>query len=440
MENNLQSIFASPFYINKEYAQSLIPVLYSSLVLGKAPNKTEVEKETIAVTISPSMASTDGGSGVTAKTVLILSIKTPIQKFSSWDYLGTKSFMSILDRYKNDPNIAGVVLNIDSGGGQVYGTGEFYDYLISYPLPIVAYTDGFMCSAAYYIGNATKWIVANKRADAIGSIGAYTTIVDFTGIWEKFGAKVHEFYATQSTEKNADYQEVVKNSNYAPYIKNVLDPIVETFHNDMKATRPQLNEAVFAGGTWKGDEALGMGLVDELGNLQTAIDKVYSLSNSNDKKNEQTNNQNNSNMSKELLKIQTVLGLTAALESTEKGTYFNEQQLDLIENKIETLEASEADLKTQLAGAKENPELTTALETAKSTISTAETSIDAMLVEAGLTVEGNFTEKLTALSTKVTEMSAKDGATSTVVKVDNKTTPEKTTDVGGIDISAALNN
>ncbi|MBQ0907473.1 S49 family peptidase [Flavobacterium sp. F-328] len=433
MENDLQSIFASPFYINKEYAQSLLPVLYSAFVLGKTPSKTETEKETLA--LSQRMASTEGGSGVSAKTVLILSIKTPIQKFSSWEYLGTKSFMSILDRYKNDPNIAGVVLNIDSGGGQVYGTGEFYDYLTAYPLPVVSYTDGYMCSAAYYIGNAAKWIVANKRADAIGSIGAYTTIVDFTGIWEKYGAKVHEFYATKSTGKNADYREVVNNSNYEPYIKNVLDPIVTTFHQDMKATRPGLNEAVFDGSTWGGVKALEMGLIDELGDLQTAIDKVFSLSNLKDK-NEQLNNTNNKIMSKTLLKLQATLGLTAALASTDKGTYFNEEQLDLIENKIESLEASESDLKTQLAAAKENPELATA----QGTIASLETSVDAILVEAGVTATGTIDEKLTALTEKVTEMASKDGGSHTNVKIDNKPEFEKTNEVGGIDVSAALNN
>jgi len=414
LENNLQSIFASPFYINKEYAQSLIPSLYSALVLGKTSVKTEKEKELAAV--NKSQSSSNDTSGVTATTVVILSIKTPIQKFSTYEYLGTKSFVSILDYYKNDPSVAGVVLDIDSGGGQVYGTGEFYDYLRAYPKPIVTYTDGYMCSAAYYLGNAATWIVANKRADAIGSIGAYTTIVDFSGIWEKYGAKVHEFYATASTEKNGDYREVIDNSNYEPYIKNVLDPIVATFHADMLATRPQLNEAVFAGGTWSGEKALEMGLIDETGTLQTAIDKVFSLANLNDNINQNTNK----NMSKQLLKVQAVLGLTAALATTDNGSYLNEEQLDLIENRIDALETSEADLQTQLEEAKKNPALQTELATATGTIASLETSVDAILVEAGLEATGTVTEKIAALSGKVKEMANKDGANHTTTIVDPK--------------------
>lgn len=420
MENNLSSIFASPFYINKEYAQSLLPVLYSSIILGKASVKTEKEKE-LAV-VSQSASAPNDASGVNATTVVILSIKVPIQKYSTYEFLGTKSFMSILDYYKNDPTIAGVVLDIDSGGGQVYGTGEFYDYLTAYPKPTVAYTDGYMCSAAYYIGNACQYIVANKRADHIGSIGAYTTIVDFTGIYEKYGAKVHEFYATESTGKNSDYREVVDNANYAPYIKNVLDPIVATFHTDMKATRPQLNEAVFDGSTWNGTQALEMGLIDEVGTLQTAIDKVYSLATLNDN----TNQNKNKKMSKQLPKIQVVLGLAAALASTDNGSYLNEEQLDLIEAKIDGLETTNADLQTQLEAAKNDTTLKTELATATGTITNLETSVDAMLVEAGLTATGTITEKVTALTAKVTEMSNKDGAPPTKPKIQGSGTEEKT--------------
>jgi protease-4 len=57
-----------------------------------------------------------------------------------------------------------------------------------------AYTDGLMCSAAYYIG-ATSHIIANKRADA-WSIGVMVSFIDFSGIYEKQGATLITEYAT----------------------------------------------------------------------------------------------------------------------------------------------------------------------------------------------------------------------------------------------------
>ena len=129
----------------------------------------------------------------------------------------------------------------------------------------------------YYIGSAASHIVANKRVDAIGSIGTMTSFVDMTGYYEKKGAKVITEYATKSTKKNKDFQDLL-NGKAEGYIKNVLDPITETFHNDMTSVRPNLNTNVLTGATYNADDALSNGLIDQIGTLQTAIDKVFELS------------------------------------------------------------------------------------------------------------------------------------------------------------------
>jgi protease-4 len=67
-----------------------------------------------------------------------------------------------------------------------------------------------MCSAAYYIGSATH-IIANKRADAIGSIGVMVSFIDFSGIYENKVLLITE-YATQSTEKNKALKNCSKKS------------------------------------------------------------------------------------------------------------------------------------------------------------------------------------------------------------------------------------
>ena len=92
-----------------------------------------------------------------------------------------------------------------------------------------------MCSAAYYIGSASAHIVANKRAEAIGSIGAYAQFLDLSGFYEKKGAKLITVYAHESTEKNKSYRDLMS-GNPKTYIKEDLNPIVEQdFISDMKA-------------------------------------------------------------------------------------------------------------------------------------------------------------------------------------------------------------
>lgn len=378
----------------------------------------------------------------TANKVVVIDFNQPVVKFDYGYWLGTKSYAKILNQLAADDTVVGVVLNIDSGGGQVYGTPEFYDYIKNYSKPIVAYTDGYMCSGAYYIAAATNKIFANKRADAIGSIGAYATIVDSNGIWEHFGAKVHTIYATKSTNKNSEYREVIENSNYESYIKNQLDPIVETFITDMKETRPNIAEEAFSGGTWTGEQSLEMGLVDANGTIQDAINYVFELA-------IQSSNQNsNTNMNtKSLPKVEAVLGLDAPLASSDNGSYLNEEQLDTIEARFDSLESENSTLQTQVSEAETAKTtavdaITLQLTEATNNATAVETSVDAIMTSLGLPIAGTITEKLTAIDAKSVAIGNKPGANFTAPKIGvgtENTTSTASLNIAGVDVKEALN-
>lgn len=416
MTNDLQSLFSGPFYIDGQYASSFIPSLVKYFSDSDKSTKEFDKEKKINSSVQEFTPSADNGSVTgTAKTVAIVSIKQPIIKYSdSWyRILGTKDFSDILARLDADDTVAGVVFDIDSGGGQVYGTPEFYDNIRSFSKPIVTYTDGYLCSAAYYIANATDYIVANKRADHIGSIGAYASFVDGNGLIEHFGGKVHTLYASKSKDKNSDYREIMDNANYEPYIKNQLDPIVETFHADMKATRPSLKDEVFGGATYNGVDALNMNLIDENGNLQTAILKVFELSS----EKSQSLNNNSNTMSKERTNLQAVLGLESPLVATkDQGSYLNEEQLDALETHLTAsstalTEAQEARTKAETALAQEKEKETAVV-----------TELNGLAKEVGVEPGKDSAETIAAMSTKIAELNAKPGATHTTVK--KKTTED----------------
>lgn len=401
---NSHSIFSGLYLIHPEYAISFIPSLYQHFVLGqKMEEKSEADK------IAECQSLTNGANGEADRRVAVINIKQPIQKYSSYYGLGSKSFINILQNIALDDSIAGVVLDIDSGGGQVYGTGEFYDFLKNYPKPTVAYTDGYMCSAAYYLGNACNHIVANKRADHIGSIGAYASMVNFTGVFEKLGAKVYDVYSSKSPNKNAEYRALMNDGDDKPYIENILDPIVDTFHEDMKATRPNLSADVLKGGTWNGEKALELGLVDENGDLGTAISRVFELADKNVK---------NKKMDKSYKKIEGVIGEEFGEGATANGILLNEAQADAVENRIAALETEAA-------------EAVTARETAETDLANATTANTALVdqVNAALELEGdakvaNVADAITALQNKITALGQEPGATHTSSgKEDDKPNP-----------------
>lgn len=408
---SISDLFQGSLYIDKKYGVSCATALITDF-LGKSTNKKLTEAEVITTKVSE-ISTQEGNNG--PNKVVVINFNQPVLKYTYGSWLGTQTYMTILDRYKNDPDVAGVVLNIDSGGGQVYGTGQFYDYLVDYPKPYVAYTHGYMCSGAYYIAAPADYIIADKRADAIGSIGAYSTIVDGNGILEHFGAKVHTIYATKSTEKNKSYREVIEEGNYESYIKEDLDPIVDDFHADMKAVRPDLSQEVFAGGTWTGKNSLDKKLIDQLGTLEDAINKVIELSNNNKSKTQ-------NNMSTQRERIQAVLGLEEPLATTDNGSYLNEAQLDSIEEQLTANADTIATLTAQLEEAQNAT--SEDLQVAQTTIAGIETSVNSMLKEAGLDVQGTLDEKVDSLSAKVTEMANADGAAPTKVKTKEKSAAE----------------
>lgn len=143
---------------------------------------------------------------------------------------------------------------------------------------------------------------------------------------------------------------------------------------------------------------------------------------------------------KQLPNVQSVLGLDAPLASTEEnGSYLNFEQLDAIETHIETLEASNVSLQEAIDASVLDTSIQDQLVVAQSSVTGMEASIDTLLVSAGLPVEGTIEEKTAALNAKVLEMGSKDGASHTAPKIDNEFSGSGNV-IGGIDVTAALNN
>lgn len=104
---------------------------------------------------------------------------------------------STFDEMMSNDSIGAIVLHIDSPGGEVFGVMELADHIFQnrdQGKRIISYTDGFMCSAAYFIGSAAENVIASPTA-LIGSIGVYTTHIDISKFNENEGVSVTYVYA-----------------------------------------------------------------------------------------------------------------------------------------------------------------------------------------------------------------------------------------------------
>lgn len=425
---NLHSLINGRWFIDKPYGHSLLPSLFSILEGKDISVKSGEREPDIFISLKKSnsalVAASKFDSGNNdSEYVAVINLKDPIYKYNQeCGPSGTKSKMQGMKSYAQDPNCIGVVLDIDSGGGQVSGTPEFYDYIASFKKPVVAYTDGLMCSAAYYIGSAASHIIANKRADAIGSIGVMVSFIDFSGIYEKQGAKLITEYATQSTEKNKAFEELLK-GNPELYIKTELDPIAEDFINDIKAVRPGVDPSVFKGGTWNAQESLDKKLIDSIGTLQNAVNKVFELSttgNSNSNNNLNSKKGTMSKKTKSFPAIQKLIGVegsgiaTISTITGNKGVQISEGQLEVLEN---TLVANE------VAIAAANGKVATAV----GVVTALEGSVDAVLTTAKVAVaaEATIETKITSLGAEIARLGAIPGAKATKPKAEGDSFEEQ---------------
>ena len=93
---------------------------------------------------------------------------------------------------KASQDIAGVFLEIESGGGTVAGTKELADDLDSLAAikPVHAYINDVGASAAYWVASKANKISMNEMGQA-GSIGVVAVVEDTSGAYERQGVKVH---------------------------------------------------------------------------------------------------------------------------------------------------------------------------------------------------------------------------------------------------------
>lgn len=138
-----------------------------------------------------------------------------------------------------DPEVSSIFLDVDSPGGTVDGTEELADAVMEARAvkPVVAYTDGIMASAAYWIASAADMIYLSGHTPVVGSIGVVTAHVDYSGWEDKMGVKTTEIYAGKYKRIASEYSPL--SAEGRQYLQDQVDYLYSIFVNKAAAGRPQ---------------------------------------------------------------------------------------------------------------------------------------------------------------------------------------------------------
>lgn len=208
----------------------------------------------------------------------VLAIMGPMLKYGDLCSYGSDDLVAFAQEFENNPNIIGHIWHMDSGGGSVAAVAPYLDFLSRAKKPVVVLSD-MSASANYYIAASADYIMAeNNISSMFGSIGVMIEFADFQKHYEDRGIKVHTIYADASTHKNLPFQNALK-GDYAAIKAEMLNPLAIKFQEHVRANRPNLKEeeGVLNGKMFFAEEAQSLGLIDGIGTMADAIEKVKLL-------------------------------------------------------------------------------------------------------------------------------------------------------------------
>lgn len=306
-------------------------------------------------------------TGETSAHIHVIELKDVMTREDGWCNVGTRTIAAKLKEMDSDPRVVGHILKIDSGGGAANSVPDLAEAIRSLTKPIVAFVDGYMCSAAMYAGSYCDYIISGRDMHMVGCIGTMIELCDYPARLTELsdGTLNIRVYAAQSTEKNQDYEEALT-GNIKLIQENLLNPLCQQFIDDVTKNRPSIKEVELKGRTFFAKDVVGS-LVDEIGPMQRAINKIMELSKSDDSATKTVLNQNIITQM-ELINIQHISSCSQ-LESQDGMISFNEEQLGDIDSALGEV-AKVPTLKSQLA------EANSTIATLNSTISDLNTRIE----------------------------------------------------------------
>jgi protease IV len=193
--------------------------------------------------------------------------------------IGEGSINRSLKEAREDKSVKAVVLRVNSPGGSALTSELIWREieLTKKVKPVVVSMGNLAASGGYYIACGANAIFAEPTT-ITGSIGVFGTLPNMHEIATKYGINAEQV----TTHKNSNGYSVFEplNDNYRALALEGVDQIYTTFitrvANGRKMTTSQV-DAIGQGRVWSGSEAIKIGLVDKIGNLDAAIAHAASL-------------------------------------------------------------------------------------------------------------------------------------------------------------------
>jgi len=185
-----------------------------------------------------------------------------------------------IKEYVKNPSIKAIVLRIDSPGGAVGPAQEIYEEVrkAAAKKKVIVSMGSVAASGGYYIASPATKIIANPGT-LTGSIGVIMEIPNISGLMDKLGIKTEVVKSGRHKDIASIFRGIGKEER--EILQGVLDNVHGQFIKAVAEGRNMLPsdvEKIADGRVFTGEQALKEGLIDELGDLEDAVQAAAKLS------------------------------------------------------------------------------------------------------------------------------------------------------------------
>ena len=208
------------------------------------------------------------------KKIAIIYANGDIVEGSAKQNVAGDRFASIIAKVRADSTVKAVVFRVNSPGGSVLASDKIKTEidLLRADKPVIASYGEYAASGGYWISNSCDKIFSDATT-LTGSIGVFSMIPDFSGTLKNIA---HVNITTVGSSSHTDMYNLMRPLSAAEteYMQSSVEHIYETFVSivaDGRDLEPDYIDSIAQGRVWTGSDALEIGLVDEIGTLEDAL-------------------------------------------------------------------------------------------------------------------------------------------------------------------------
>ena len=235
------------------------------------------------VVSNSNMTNVERAENTSADKVAVLYADGQIYDEGSEGIVEKKMLKTIKKIYEND-DVKAVVLRVNSPGGSADASEQIWhalETLKAKGLPLVVSMGDLAASGGYYISCGADYIYAEPTT-LTGSIGIFGTVPNASKLMDKLGLDIDGVKTNQHADltTNAIYKGM--NKQEFALMQSMVERGYDLFTSRCAQGRGVSQDdikLVGEGRVWLGKDAVEIGLVDELGNINSAITKAAELAN-----------------------------------------------------------------------------------------------------------------------------------------------------------------